>query len=71
MDHDVFLVCHLVVSRIDLVLDPVRELVLENGGTYVGNPLLGSLGELKGRLRQVVIHMRMIIVEEVSDLFDS
>ena len=71
MDHDVFLVCHLVVPRIDLVLDPVRELVLENGGTYVGNPLLGSLGELKGRLRQVVIHMRMIIVEEVSDLFDS
>ena len=71
MDHDVFLVCHLVVSRIDLVLDPVRELVLENGGTHVGDPLLGSLGELKGRLRQVVIHMRMVVVEEVSDLFDS
>ena len=47
LDHDVFLVCHLVVPRIDLVLDPVRELVLENGGTHVGNPLLGSLGELK------------------------
>ena len=47
LDHDVFLVCHLVVPRIDLVLDPVCELVLENGGTHVGNPLLGSLGELK------------------------
>ena len=59
------------MSRIDLVLDPVCELVLENGGTHVGNPLLGSLGELKGRLRQVVIHLRMIVVEEVSDLLDS
>ena len=71
MDHDVFLVCHLVVSHIDLVLDPVGEMVLENGGTHVGNPLLGSLGQLEGRLRQVGIHLWMIIVEEVSDLLDT
>ena len=47
LDHYVFLDTDLIVSGFHLVLDPLRELFLENGGTNIGDPLLRSFGKLK------------------------
>ena len=71
MDHDVFLVSHLIVPQNDLMFDPVRKLVLKHSGAHIGNPLLRSLRELKGRLGQELVHFLMVVVQEVSDFLYS
>ena len=51
----------------NLGLDPIRELVLEHGRAHIGQPLLRDLRQLKVRLRQVGIHLRVVLVQELSD----
>ena len=64
-DHDFF------VSGFDLLLDPFRETILENSGADITEPLLRCLGELKVRLWQIFVHLRMVIVKELAYLLDA
>ena len=56
------------MTDFDLSFDPLRELLLKNGGAHVGQPLLRCLWELKRRLGQVRVHLWMVLVEEAPDL---
>lgn len=47
LNHDVLLLGHLVVPDVHLVLDPVREMILENTRADIGNPLLRCLWQFK------------------------
>ena len=38
---------------IDLELDPIGELVLQDSGAHIDNPLLRSLGKFELRFREV------------------
>ena len=46
-DHHLLLGAHYGVPLLHLVVNPVSELVAENGGTNVHNELLGHLDEIK------------------------
>ena len=70
LDHDVLLDGHLLVSHVDLVLHPLRELVLEDARNDVSNICLGRLGQFDGRLRQVLVHLRVVLVQEGPDVLD-
>ena len=68
LDHDIFFDSNLFMTDFDLSFDPLRELLLKNGGAHVGQPLLRCLRELNRRLGQVRVHLRMVLVEEAPDL---
>ena len=69
--HNVLLACHFSVSYFDLMLDPVGEPVLEHGCADIGDPLLRRLGQFELWLRQVLVYLRVVLVQELSDLPDS
>ena len=71
LDHEVLLDSHLFVARRDLGLHPVGELVLEDGRADVGEPLLRRLRELDVGLWQVIVDLRVRLVEELSDLLHA
>ena len=71
LNHDVLLVCHFSMSDFDLVLDPVGELVLEHGCADIGDPLLRRLGQFELWLGQVFVYLRVVLIQELSDLPDS
>ena len=68
LDHEVLLDSYLFMTRCDLGLHPVGELVLEDGRADVGEPLLRRLRELDVRLRKVIVDLRVRIVKELPDL---
>ena len=70
LDHDVLLDGHLLVSHIDLILHPLRELVLKDTRNDVSNICFGRLGQFDGRLRQVLVHLRVVLVQEGPDVLD-
>ena len=59
------------MSGVYLVLDPVGEPVLEHGCADIGDPLLRRLGQFELWLRQVLVYLRVVLVQELSDLPDS
>ena len=59
------------MSRFNLLFDPVAELVLEDSGANIDDPLLWRLGQFKRRLWQVLVDIGMVLVQEVSDLLHS
>ena len=71
LDHDILLYRHLGVAVLDLCLHPFGELIFEHGGDDIADPLLGRLGQLELRLRQIIVDMPMVIGQELEDLFDS
>ena len=71
LDHNVLFISHFGMSLIYLMFHPSGELVLEYGGAHIGYPLLGCLGKLKLRLRQVLVYLRVIVVQILPDLLDS
>ena len=68
LDHEVLLDSHLFMTRRDLGLHPVGELVFEDGRADVGEPLLRRLRELDVRLGKVIVDLRVRIVKELPDL---
>ena len=68
LDHHVLLDLHLLVPRSDLMLDPVRECVLEKAGADVCDPLLWRLRKLQLRLGQVLVNGLVVSVEKLHDL---
>ena len=71
LDHEVLLDSHLFMTRRDLGLHPVGELVFEDGRADVGEPLLRRLRELDVGLWQVIVDLRVRLVEELSDLLHA
>ena len=69
--HDILLHRHLGMAVLDLCLHPFGELIFEHGGDDIADPLLGRLGQLELRLRQIIVDMPMVIGQELEDLFDS
>ena len=59
------------MALLDLRFHPFGEEVLEHGGAHVRDPLLGRLREFELGLRQVIINMRMVFHEKLTDLFDA
>jgi hypothetical protein len=59
------------VPRVHLLLDPLGELFLDDGGADVRDPLLGSLRELDVRLWQICVDFRVLLVKELPDLLDA
>ena len=70
-DVHVFLDGHLLVASLNLDLHLVGELFLEHGRANVGKPLFRDLRQLQVRLRQVGVHLRMVLVQELSDFLDT
>jgi hypothetical protein len=71
LDSKIFLDHYLCVSGFDLFLDPVREAILENCGTHISQPLLRHFWQLKARLWQILVHLRVLVIEKLSYLFHS
>ena len=69
--HYILLHRNLGVAVLNLCLHPFGELILEHGGDDVADPLLGRLGQLELRLRQIIVDMPVVIRQELEDLFDS
>jgi hypothetical protein len=59
------------VSRSHLLFHPLGELFIQKSRADVSQPGLGHLRELQGRLRQVLVHLSVIVVEELADLFHT
>ena len=47
LDHDILFHRNLFMTDFDLSFDPLRKLLLKNGGAHVGKPLLRCLRKLK------------------------
>ena len=62
LDAEVLAHGDLLVPGLDLVLHPLAELLLKQGGAHIGQPLLWHLWQLETRLRQVLVDLRMFIV---------
>ena len=71
LDQDILLDGHAFVPHIHLVLDPQRELVLEDRRAHVRQPGLRRLRELERGLRQVRVHLGMVRVQVAPDFFDA
>ena len=71
MDSKIFLYHDFCVPCFDLVLDPVREAFLENSLADVTEPLLRCFGEFKVWLWQILVHVRVLFVEELADLLHT
>lgn len=71
LNHEVLLHCHLFVPSVDLIPHPFRKLFLKNSCAHVSNPLLGSLWEFERGLRQIGVHLRMLLVKIAPDFLDS
>ena len=71
IDHHIFLGGDFVVSDFDLIFYPICELIFKQSGTYITEPLLRHLGQFEGWLRQIVIHLWVVLIEEDPDLFHS
>ena len=69
-DHDVLLGGHVPVAQFDLRLHPVGEVILEDGGADIADPLFADLMDLLV-IRHVVKNMRMAVAEEESDVFQG
>ena len=63
LDHQVLLDRHLLVTSLDLILHPVRELLFHYRRADVGQPGLGDFWELKIRFREVSVDLRVLLVE--------
>ena len=71
MDHEVTFFNHILVASIDLILDPVGELVLEKGHAHVGDVLLWNPRKLERRLWQVLVHVRIVLIQKLPNLLDA
>ena len=71
LDVEVALLSNVLVAVVGPVLHPLGELLLQERGAHVGEPLLRDLGQLEIWLRQVLVDPRMLIVEELADLLDT
>ena len=69
LDVHAALLRHLLVSILDLLLDPVAEVVTDHRVGHVGDPLLGQLLDLL--LDWVVGEGLRVLVDEVVELEDS
>ena len=45
-DHDLFLFCHNGITILNLVSDPIFEILTDYCGTDIDNPLLRNLGQV-------------------------
>ena len=70
-DGQVLLDHHFLVPGLHLQLDPVNEVVAQDSCAHVGRPLLRRLGQLDARLRQVLVDLRVVVVQELADLLDA
>lgn len=71
LDHEVLLLGHLGVALVDLFLDPFAELLFKDRGADVADPLLRRLRQLDLRLREVLVDLRVLLVQELPDLLDA
>ena len=71
LDVEVALLSNVLVAVVGPVLHPLGELLLQERGAHVGEPLLRDLGQLEVGLRQVLVDPRIIIVEELADLLHT
>ena len=71
LDCQVLLYKHLFVSCSYLELNPIGELLLQDCGAHIDNPLLRSFGKFKLRFREVQIYMLVRSVKELLDLLDA
>ena len=69
-DHDVLLGGHVPVAQFDLRLHPVGEVLLENGGADIADPLFADLVDLL-IVRHEVEDMPMAVAEEESDVLQG
>ena len=61
---------HLDVARLDLLLDPISEDVLEDRRADIADPLLRHLVDLL-RVGEVVVDLLVAIVKEGGDVLDG
>lgn len=71
LDHEILLHRDLVVPLIGLLLDPFSESVFQYGGADVRNPILGRLGQLNLRLREIIVDFSVVGQEEELDFFEA
>ena len=71
LDSKIFLYHDLLMSFFYLFLHPVREGFLENSCAHITEPLFRCLGELEVRLRQILVHLRVLFIEELADLLHT
>ena len=67
-DHEVASLRHLFISLLDLLPDPRREGVAEDGVRHVGNPLLRELPDL-GRMR-IILEGLWVLPDELVQPLD-
>ena len=66
-NHDALLGGHLPITDFDLLLDPVCEVLLEDGGADIADPLLAHLMNFL-IIRHIIENMPMTIAKEESDV---
>ena len=71
LDHHITFRCHIVVSSVLLNFHPLWELFLQDGGAYVGKPLLWYLRKFYGWLGQVMVHFRVWFIQKLPDLLHA
>ena len=61
--------CHLVVTIVDLVLDPVSEWLANYGGSHVADPLFGKAHDLL-KVFGEVLEAILIPLEKTGDTWN-
>ena len=59
------------MSCLDLLLDPLRELVLESGSQDIGYPLLRNFWKLQVWFGKVFVYIRVVLIQPSSDFLDT
>ena len=60
-----------LVSSVDLPLHPVLEFAVQDCTAHVGDPSLWSLRKFNIWLGQVVVHFRVIFIQELSNFLHA
>ena len=71
LNHYIFLEGYSIVPQVDLLLHPLRELFLEHAGAHVAEPGFRRFGQLDRGLGEVLVHLRVMLIQVGPDLFDS
>ena len=71
LDHEILFDGNFLVSSSYLSVDPFFELILENCGTDICEPLLRHFWQFEVGLREVLINFWMVVVQVLSDFLDS
>ena len=71
LDHQILLHGDLLVPCFDLRTDPLVEVLTDDGRANVADPLLGRLGQLELGLREIVVDLPVIGLEEREHFLDA